>query len=41
MPKEITITVEESEDDFELTDEMKAVLDDRLNEDEETYISSE
>ncbi|MFT6815323.1 MAG: hypothetical protein ACJAZ3_001229 [Sphingobacteriales bacterium] len=39
--KAITITVEESEDDFDLTDEMKAVLGDRLNEDEGTYISSE
>jgi hypothetical protein len=29
------------EDDFELTAEMKAVLDERLGEDEETYLNAE
>jgi hypothetical protein len=36
----ITIIVED-EDDAELSAEMKAILDDRLNEDEKTYISAE
>ena len=39
--KPITIIVEEDEDDTELSAEMKAVLDERLNEDEKTYISAE
>jgi hypothetical protein len=39
--KPITIIVEEDEDDFELTAEMKTVLDERLQEDEKTYLSSE
>ena len=39
--KPITIIVEEDEDDTELSAEMKAVLDKRLNEDEKTYISAE
>lgn len=39
--KPITIVVEEDQGDFELTDEMKTVLDDRLQEDENTYLSSE
>ena len=38
--KPITIIVEEDESDFELSTEMKAVLDERLEEDEETYITS-
>ncbi len=36
----ITITIEE-EEDFELSDEMKAILDERLNEDGTDYISAE
>jgi hypothetical protein len=36
----ITIIVEE-DDDFALTAEMKAVLDERLQEDEGTYLSDE
>jgi hypothetical protein len=37
----ITIIVEEDEEDYELTTEMKAVLDERMQEDEKTYLSSE
>jgi hypothetical protein len=37
--KPITIIVEE--DDFELTAEMKAALDERLQEDEGTYLNAE
>jgi hypothetical protein len=37
----ITIIVEEDDSDFELTAEMKAVLDDRLQEDESTYLTGE
>jgi hypothetical protein len=36
----ITITIEE-EEDFELTQEMKAILDERLMEDGSDYISAE
>lgn len=36
----ITITIEE-EDNFELTEEMKAILDERLLEDGRDYISGE
>jgi hypothetical protein len=36
----ITITIEE-EEDFELTQEMKAILDDRLLEDGSDYITAE
>lgn len=39
--KPITIIVEEDEDDFELTTEMKDVLDERLLEDEKTYLTGE
>ena len=39
--KPITIIVEEDDNDYELTVEMKAVLDDRLQEDESTYLSGE
>ena len=39
--KPITIIVEEDEDDFELTTDMKNVLDERLQEDEKTYLTSE
>ncbi|BAU53369.1 hypothetical protein [Mucilaginibacter gotjawali] len=38
--KPITIIVEEDEDDFELTTEMKGVLDERLKEDEKTYLTA-
>ncbi|OIO08827.1 MAG: hypothetical protein AUJ53_10800 [Flavobacteriaceae bacterium CG1_02_35_72] len=37
--KPITIIVEAYEDDFELTTEMKTVLDERLQEDEKTYLT--
>ena len=39
--KPITIIVEEDDSDFELTSEMKTVLDERLQEDDSTYISAE
>lgn len=39
--KPITIIVEDTESDYELTDEMKSVLDERLLEDEKTYLSAE
>jgi hypothetical protein len=39
--KPITIIVEEDDSDFELTTDMKSVLDERLQEDENTYLSSE
>lgn len=39
--KPITIIVEEDEDDLELTTEMKAVLDERLQEDEKLYLTAE
>lgn len=39
--KPITIIVEEDESDFELTADMKVVLDERLQEDESTYLSAE
>jgi len=35
--KPITIIVKENEDDIKLSNEMKALLDDRLKEDEATY----
>ena len=38
--KPITITIEE-EEEFELTEEMKAILDERLTEDGSDYISAE
>jgi len=37
----ITITVEEDETYFKLDDEMKAILDERLKEDESTYLTGE
>lgn len=37
--KSIIITVEEADCDDELTDEMKAILDERLAEDESIYLS--
>jgi len=39
--KPITIIVEEDDSAFELTAEMKTVLDERLQENEETYLSAE
>jgi hypothetical protein len=39
--KPITIIVEEDEDDFDLASDLKAVLDERLEEDESTYITAE
>lgn len=39
--KPITIIVEEDENEYELTDDMKSVLDERLQEDENTYPSAE
>jgi len=39
--KPITIIVEEDDSDFELTADMKTVLDERLQEDEKTYLSAE
>ena len=39
--KAITIIVEEDENDYDLSTEMKSVLDDRLLEDEKTYLSAE
>jgi hypothetical protein len=39
--KAITIIVEEDDSDFELTTDMKTVLDERLSEDESTYLSAE
>lgn len=39
--KSITITVEEAYCDDELTDEMKAILDERLLEDESTYLTED
>lgn len=38
--KPITIIVEEDEGNFELTADMKAILDERLQEDETTYLSA-
>ena len=37
--KPITIIVEEDTSDFQLTNEMKAGLDERLNEDQSTYLT--
>jgi hypothetical protein len=37
--KPITIIVEEDSTDFDLTTNMKAVLDDRLQEDEKNYLT--
>ena len=39
--KPITIIVEEDEDDFELTTDMKSILDERIEEDEKSYLSSD
>lgn len=39
--KPITIIVKVDEEDFELTTKMKTVLDERLQEDEKTYFTSE
>lgn len=37
----ITIIIEEDTDNFELDDELKTILDERLKEDEHTYLSAE
>ena len=37
--KPITIIIKENEDDTELSNEMKSVLNDRLKEDEATYLT--
>ncbi len=39
--KPITIIVEEDDSDIELTADLKTVLDERLLEDEKTYLSAE
>ncbi len=39
--KTMPITIIVEEDDFELTAEMKSVLDESLGEDEETYLSAQ
>lgn len=39
--KPITIIVEEDNSDFELTDDMKVVLDERLKEDDNSYLTTE
>lgn len=39
--KSITIIVEEDEDNFEISGKMKDILDERLLENEETYLTSE
>ena len=39
--KPITIIVEEDEEDFELSTEMKTVLEERLKEDEKSYLTGE
>jgi len=39
--KPITIIVEEDDSEYDLTADMKVVLDDRLQEDESTYLSAE
>ena len=39
--KPITIIVEEDESDIENTTDMKSVLDERLQEDESTYLTTE
>lgn len=40
-PITITITVEEDDSDFGFTNEMKSILNERLLEDEKTYLSEE
>lgn len=39
--KPITIVVEEDESDFGLTEEMKAILDQRLQDEDQTYLTAE
>lgn len=39
--KPITIIVEEDEGDFDLTSDMKTVLDERLQEDEKKYLTAD
>jgi len=39
--KPITIIIEEDINDYDLTADMKDILDNRLNEDEDTYLTAE
>lgn len=39
--QKMKISFEKSEDDFELTDEMKKIIDERLLEDESCYVDAE
>lgn len=39
--KKMKISFEKNEEDFELTDEMKRLIDERLTEDENTYVDAE
>ena len=39
--KPITITVEESDEDFELSQEMKSILDNRLQEESAVYLTAD
>ena len=39
--KPITIIVEEDDSNFEITEDMKAILDERLQEDTNTYLTAE
>ena len=39
--KPISITIEEDDNNFELTADMKAILEERLQEDEKYYLSAE
>jgi hypothetical protein len=39
--KKMKISFEKNEDDFELTDEMKRIIDERLTEDESTYVDAQ
>lgn len=39
--KPITITIEESEEDFELSQEMKSLLDNRLQEESVVYLTKD
>ena len=39
--KPITIIVKEDDNDYELSADMKSILDDRMQEDEQTYLTAE
>lgn len=39
--KPITITVEQDENDYSITSDMKSVLDNRMQEDESAYLTAE